>query len=118
MYECNIITNSQGGGFTIFKGNTGSFVDCIGDVSEEEDQINLRHSRFNQSLQTISCNNATINIQRLSDKNGTYVYSSHLNITVTSQLIGDTIECSHDDGTGTILVGESTIYDEGAAYTN
>ena len=109
-YQCTIINGSYGG-FTIFRAKPSSFVGC----TRNNTDIVLSHSQFNRSQHgfNISCNNETVIGQILSNDDG--IYSSQLNITVTTQLIGDTIECFHDNGMQSILVGESPIYNPGAA---
>ena len=113
-YECTIISMPYGG--TIFRGNPSSFYDCIGD-SNDPTEIVLHHSQFNDSIQS-TCNNGTVVGQSLSNDDNTY-YKSQLNITVASELIGDTIECVHDNGThNDIVIGQSKINNTGTDATH
>lgn len=101
----------RNGGSTIFRGlpTSSLFVNCTGD----EGRIGLPHSQFSrpQGIKK-SCNNGAIIAQNLHGENGTY--TSQLSITVTSELIGDAIECAHDNGMGIIdVVGMAMINDTG-----
>ena len=106
-YECTVMSGSHGA--TIFRGNPSSFYDCTGD-SNNPTEIVFHHSQFNNSLQS-TCNNGTVVGQSLSN-DGTY-HKSQLNITVTSELIGDTIKCVHDNGTHRDIVGQSKMNNTG-----
>ena len=96
------------GGSTVFRGlptNSFKFVDCTG----IQRSIVLPHSLFShpQGIK-ISCNNGAIIARSLQGGNGTY--TSQLSVTVTSELIGDAIECAHDNGIDIIeIVGMAII---------
>ena len=107
-YECTVMSGFHG--VTIFRGNPSSFFCCIGN-SNCLNEIVLHHAQFNNSIQSI-CNNGTVIGQSLSNDNNTY-YTSQLNITVTSELIGDTIECVHDNGTHHVVIGRSKLNNTG-----
>ena len=112
-YECTVMSGSYGA--TIFRGNPSSFYDCTGD-SNSHTEIVLHHNLFHNSIQR-TCNDGTVVGQSLSN-DSTY-YTSQLIITVTSELIGDTIECVHDNGTHRdIVIGQSKINNTGIGATH
>ena len=96
------------GGSTIFRGRSFKFINCSGNA----DRLALFHSQFNrpQDIKR-SCNNGTIIARSLHGENGTY--TSQLSITVTSELIGDVIECVHDNGSAINVVGMAIINNTG-----
>ena len=83
-----------------------------GNLLNKKALFTLPHSQLieSQSVKR-TCNNGTIIGWSLSVKNGTY--SSQLSITVTSELIGDTIECAQDNGTHIYEIGMAVINDIG-----
>ena len=86
-------------------------------LCNKEGLLILPHSLFNESQGVKrTCNNGTIVGRSLSVKNGTY--SSQLSITVTSELIGDTIECAQDNGTHIYEVGMAIINYTGESLIN
>ena len=85
-YECTVM----GGIWTVW---TGSAFNCY--------EIALLHSRF-MNTRTYTCNNGAIVAQSLSVE-GNY-YTSQLNVTITPDIIGKTIECIVDNGTRSILL--------------
>ena len=96
------------GGSTIFRGRSFKFINCTGNI----DRLALPHSQFNRPQGTKrSCNNGAIIARSLQGGNGTY--SSQLSVIVTSELIGDIIECVHDTGIAIEVVGMATINDTG-----
>ena len=109
IYECTIMGGN--GGSTVFRGPSTSslmFFNCTGD----KEKLILTHSHFNRPQGTKrSCNNGTIIAQSLHGANGTYI--SQLSITVTSKLIGDVIECAHDNGSAIEVIGMAIINDTG-----
>ena len=110
IYECTV--QSVFGGATVFRAKPpSSFVSCTGIRSQEE--LILPHSQFIWSQHGVkkTCNNDTVISQILNTENGTY--TSQLSITVTSELIGITIECVNDNGTSRHGVGSSTIPNTG-----
>ena len=114
-YKCTVMSGSYGA--TIFRGNPSSFYDCTGD-SNDHTEIVLHHALLNfNDFSTSTCNNGTVIGQSLSNDNSTY-YTSQLNITITSELIGDTIECIHDNGTHSdIVIGRSKLNNTGTGAT-
>ena len=95
-YECTV--EGDQGGATVLKGN---FIDCNNSY-----ELVLHHSKFDEGT-TASCYNHTITGQSFSAENNSY--TSQFNIEFSSELIGETIECIHDDGISTFIVGNSTI---------
>ena len=96
------------GGSTIFRGRSFKFINCTGNI----DRLALPHSQFNRPQGTKrSCNNGAIIAWSLQGGNGTY--TSQLSVTVTSELIGDVIECIHDTGIAIEVVGMIIISDTG-----
>jgi hypothetical protein len=92
----------------------GSAFDC----ARMGDEINLLHSLYTvNSLGTRAsgdCNNGSIVAQILGvKKDNTYV--SQLNVTVSDNVIGNTIECNYFNTTTTTVmrVGEETLHIEG-----
>ena len=108
MYKCTIMGGN--GGSTVFRGlpTSSLFVDCTGN----QGRIVLPHSLFSlpQGIKK-SCNNGAIIARSLKGGNG--IYTSQLSVTVTSELIGDAIECAHDNGTDIIDVVRIIISDTG-----
>ena len=85
-YECTAV----GAGFTIW---TGSAFNC----SNRDYMILLFHNYFSLAKGDYGlCNNGDIVGQSLSVEGNNY--TSQLNVTVTSNTAGKTIECSYDDG--------------------
>ena len=76
------------GGATIW---TGSAFNCAGN------EITLIHYRFDDGRGTYGvCNNGTIVARSLSVEGNNY--TSQLNVTITSDTAGSTIECTSDNG--------------------
>ena len=98
------------GGSTVFRGlpTRSLFVDCTG----SQGRIVLPHSLFSlpQGIKK-SCNNGAIIARSL--HGGNRIYTSQLSVTVTPELIGDVIECAHDNGTDIIDVVGIAINDTG-----
>jgi hypothetical protein len=87
-YECSIV-GEQGGATVWF----GTAFNC------ESNESVLFHNRFGNTEETLDeCNNGGIVAQSLS-VNGS-IYTSQLNVTVTSGTAGKTITCIHDPLTG------------------
>ena len=114
-YECTV--KSDFGGATVFRANPKSLVGCTGQKINhlQNEEVYLPHSQFNQSQDVKrTCNNGTI-VGRILSVDDNDRYTSQLNIIVTSELIGDTFECFHDNGTHESEVGKSTINNTGAS---
>ena len=89
------------GGATVWRGTA---LNCT--MSDHE--IVLLHSRFELDTGTLRmCNNGAIvgRSLRVESNSG---YISQLNVTVSSDMIGESIECAHDNGT-TETIGSLTI---------
>ena len=95
-YECT----AMGLGSTIW---TGSALHCT------NDEIVLIHTRFlyNESGILTSCNNGAIVARILSVEDNNY--TSQLNVTITPDTAGETIECASDDGIRSKYHFSSTI---------
>lgn len=96
-YECTV--ESTRGGATILKGN---FIECCG-----SNELILHHKADSEGI-IVSCNNNTITGQSVGVENNTY-FTSQFNISFSTTLIGETIECIHDNGTFTSPAGNSII---------
>ena len=106
-YQCTVMSGF--GGATTFR---GSFVGCTGS-GHKPNEITLFHAKFNQPEGVNgSCNNDTIIGHSFSAENN-MSYSSMLNITVTSELMGSTVECINNNGTCTHEVGTVIITSTG-----
>ena len=92
----------------------GNLFNC----SSSDDQIALLHSRFNtiNGRANGTCNNNKIHGYSLSVDTSSNCYISQLNITVSQDMIGKTIQCVYDDGTTTKEVGNFSI-EETQCYT-
>ena len=102
---------SSDGGATIWK---GSAFDCIHSGNE----IALIHSSFgsqtnieSSSVAAGECNNGSIHAH-IVQVEGNY-YTSQLNITVTANMIGKTIECVHDNTSTENVIGTLIVATEG-----
>jgi hypothetical protein len=95
MFECTVSNGS--GGTTVWQ---GSAFDCA------RNEILLRHSQFESQMASGECNNGAITgrgIRNLDD-----AFTSQLNVSVTTNLQGKTVECIYDNGT-TTTIGSSSI---------
>ena len=96
------------GGTTVWKGTA---FDCPSSSHE----IILLHIRFKNERGTHkACNNGTIVGQSLRVENTSY--TSQLNVTVSSNMIGESIKCVHDDGKVATSVESSTIMPTTGTY--
>ena len=78
----------------------GSAFDC------RNNDISLIHSRFESGTATGECNNGSIVGQSIKVEGN--CYTSQLNITVSSDMIGKNIDCVHDNLAETVI-GTLTI---------
>ena len=104
-YECTVI----GGLSTIWKGN--AFDDrCVSEIV-------LIHQRYTSPGAYISCSNETIVARGLPvEVNETY--TSQLSVTLTTDLLGKSIECHHENGTlSSVTKVASTGISPGTAIT-
>ena len=93
----------MGEGSTVWK---GSVFDC----DSTNNEITLLHSRFNltNDVAPASCNNGAIVGQGVRVNNNNY--TSQINVTLRSELVGKDIKCSHDNGTSVSPVGNTSIF--------
>ena len=93
----------MGGGLTIWN---GSAFDC----DSPNNEIILLHSRFNltNDIAPLTCNNGAIVGQgvRVNSNN----YTSQVNVTLRSELVGKDIKCSHESGSSVSLIGNTSIF--------
>ena len=92
VYECRI----TGSGATVW---TGTAFDC------SSNEIIILHTSSNAGVE-IACNDGAIVGELIRAENNTYV--SQLTVSVSAQMVGTSISCSHDS-TGTHLVGSSVL---------
>ena len=90
-YEC--IVFGDRGGFTVWTGDF--FVHCPNNKTEMILRHEVSDSEFIDQLQM--CNNGSIVGWIVRVENGTY--TSQLNVTLTSDIVGRSIECAYDNGT-------------------
>ena len=96
-YECV----TMGAGLTIW---TGTAFNC----SSSSNEILLFHSRFSSTKGTYgSCNDGSIVGRSLFVEGNNY--TSLLNVTVTPNIAGKTVECFYDDGRTATLFFTLTI---------
>ena len=90
----------------------GSAFDC----STKNNEINLNFGRFSSAAGV--CNNGSIQARSIMGVEYN-LYTSQLNITVSSDMIGKTIECVHDNiNNSTVsVVGTLTLATVGELYT-
>ena len=104
IYEC---TTAEGGGATatVWRGSIFSVL-CPRDVQEfvvlygDYDGYNI-----------LSCNGGAIRASslRVETESADLIYLSQLNVTLTSEVIGKSIECAVDDGMREIIIGSLNI---------
>ena len=93
VYECTVIGDN--GGFTLWMGD---FFRC----SSGNRVIALRHHQF-MNIQgggmpnARICNNGNVAGRLIRIENGSY--TSELNVTLTADIVGRSIECAYDNGT-------------------
>ena len=97
-YECTV--TGRPGGATVW---TGTAFDCPGN------EITLLHHRFppDNGPAIGECNDGAIR-GRSVQVNGS-LYTSQLTVTVTADVIGESIECIHDHAGGTDVIGSTNI---------
>ena len=99
-YECTVMGQYQGS--TIWKGTV--FRSC------NIEEITLLHNRFQSNGGTVHvCNDRAI-VARIVSVEGNN-YTSQLSVVVTPEIVGNSIECRHDNGTSlsTTIYLSSTI---------
>ena len=98
-YECAVVGN----GITVWH---GSAFDCSGN------EISLIHILYNSIESHVicaygECNNGAIVAKGIRIENGTYI--SQLNVSISTDMIGRSIECFEDTIYSTLLVGSAVI---------
>ena len=83
----------------------GSTIFILG--SSQECEIDLRHTQFTNDAAFGRCMDGVV-IGRGITTDGT-LYTSHLNISVISGVIGKTIRCDHYNGISQEVVGSTTL---------
>ena len=91
-YECTVVGGILGGA-TVWKGTA---FDC------PLNEIALLHSRFINRTFGV-CNNGAIVARSLLVEGNNTTYISQLNVTVTSDMAGETIMCVHDNISSNII---------------
>ena len=102
-YECTAV----GGGTTVWRGSAFS---CPSRT------IPLRHSQFSASGTIIGvCNDGAITAHEVTSINNSF--TSQLNVTISESVIGETVQCAHDNidtitviGSDTVAINTGTIY--------
>ena len=99
VLECSI----EGTGSTVFEGD---LLNC----SNSDNTVTLLHSRFDtlNGAKGI-CNNGKVLAHSLSVNISSNCYTSLLCIMVSPDMVGITIRCVHDNGTGEENIGNYTI---------
>ena len=93
-YECTVVGDY--GGITIWMGD---FFSCLADSQV----IELVHSQLitnrpeGKAFNARTCNDGNIVGRIVRVENGRYI--SQLNVTLTSDIVGKSIECAYDNGT-------------------
>ena len=103
-YECRVM----GGFATIW---TGSVISKL--CEDSSGGILLLHSRFELDIRlnnSITCSKDTLVVKSVSIDNNTY--TSHLTVTVSSDILGDTVICAHSHNGTTHVIGNGTIDSE------
>ena len=95
MFECTVSSGS--GGSTVWQGTA---FDCA------RNEILLRHSQFESQTAIGECNNGAIIGRGIRSFDN--AFTSQLNVSVTTNLHGKTVECVYDNGT-TTTIGNSSI---------
>ena len=93
-YECTI--KGRINGATVWR---GSAFNCLGN------DINLLHSSIGSGIGT--CNNGAIVAQKLRATDG--FYTSQLNVTISSDVIGKSVECAYVYAQTTSRIGAQII---------
>ena len=90
----------MGGGITVWRGTA---FNCAGN------EITLRHNTFESGDAAGECNNRAIVGRGLHKVND--CYTSQLNISISMEMIGRSVECAYDDlsGSNPTLIGMDTI---------
>ena len=90
-----IVTSTSGGSSTVWR---GSFFHC----PSENNEITFRHSRFVPGAME-TCTDGSIVGQSLSSDNDSF--TSQLSVRVSPGIVGQNLNCEHDDGSAILPVG-------------
>ena len=93
-YECTVVGRV---GATVW---SGTAIDCY-----ETDDITFLHLRRFTDIKR--CNNGAIIGRGIRVEEN--CYTSQLNITVGSNVVGQSVECTYNNGTATTLIGNSSV---------
>ena len=96
-YECTVMSSPFG--TTVW---TGSAFNCT------SGEIALLHQFFTDSHSRGSCNHGATHIAAKSIYTQNNFYTSQLNVTLTPDIVGQTIKCATDDG-GHFIIHHSTV---------
>ena len=95
VYECTVKGRPEGA--TVWQGTA---FDCL------SNEITLLHNRFNNGTVGV-CNNGAVVGKSIGIKNG--CYTSQLTFKLSTDMIGESVVCIHDDTTtNTHMIGSST----------
>ena len=100
VFECNVL----GPGSTVFQGNR---LNC----NHSANEILLLHRRFNASNDNYAiCKDGNI-YAHITDKTSSNCYTSKLYVNISPAMVGEkfNIECIHDNGLNTSMVGNFSI---------
>ena len=102
VFQCT----TTGGVATVWR---GSIFNCAGMTNF----VSLRHSQFSNVETVIGvCNDGNIKAYGISVSGNNY--TSQLNITIDESMLGQIIECAHDDGRSENVIGQKVLtLDEG-----
>ena len=96
LYQCTV----TGGIATIWK---GTIVNC----RSADNEVILLHNTNFTSLRAESCNNGAITGRAIRVENSTY--TSQLIVRISTEMNGSTIDCAHDTGVGTPVIGSTLL---------
>ena len=100
IFECTVL-DDRSGGTTVWQGTA---LDC----ESKNNEILLLHSYYTSPRgASEGCNNGAV-VGRSVRVQGTH-YVSQLYVTLTPEMISETVECSVDNGTSTTVVGSLSI---------
>ena len=100
VFECT----TTGGVATVWQ---GSIFNC----ERMANSISLRHSQFSHIETVVGvCNDGAVIARGVSLYGNNY--TSQLNITINESMLGQTIQCAHDDGRHVNVVGQKTIMND------
>ena len=113
-FECTVAGDI--GGATVWKGEVFQN-SCM-------TPIFLRHREFMQGVSAVCSNNdvilhaVSLHVESFDTENNCSSYTSQLNITYSTSLIGSTIVCAYDNGTQVIPVDSRSITSNKCMHSN